>query len=446
MIELVSNCELEKSKYCREVGTLWREARVEEPGETEVLHTQAEVDRFKTNLKKSVILSFAASNKQSDSASSQKIASNIDTRPKSTRIDIERNAYLNRDARGNDLYFPKAMSVASKGSFRRSIISLIDDTISSVMGTEREITRQSARDLEIFLKLSMMLERHLGDVGCILGRIKRLFIVYIEKTFRDTAAASLRMGDFTDNVKQFLVILREAVVDYYSLGEWAEAEHPNLFIANDENILSACTAILFKDPTFYAQTFAIVSHYCRAREESFAQVLLHLKGSTPERFLVKDKFCLNSKTIETYINSLQSAAENSMIESIELELNGDKEEPYKTCIEQLRELGKTKSPISKMKAIVTCSEGITNEIERFYERNGLRKEKWMLDADQVLSIFCYILVHAKVEHLLSHLFILENFATNHQMISMSGYYLSVINCAIEQLENDYEQLIQSSSL
>lgn len=61
-----------------------------------------------------------------------------------------------------------------------------------------------------------------------------------------------------------------------------------------------------------------------------------------------------------------------------------------------------------------------------------------MDADQVLSIFCYILVKARVENLLSHLFILENFATNHQMISMSGYYLSVINCAIEQLENDYE--------
>ena len=70
----------------------------------------------------------------------------------------------------------------------------------------------------------------------------------------------------------------------------------------------------------------------------------------------------------------------------------------------------------------------------------------MLDADQVLSIFCYILVHARVEHLLSHLFILENFATNHQMISMSGYYLSVINCAIEQLENDYEEQMQGQIL
>ena len=108
----------------------------------------------------------------------------------------------------------------------------------------------------------MILERHLGDVGCMLGRIKRLFIVYMEKTYRDPLSASLKMGDFTDNVKQFLVLLREAVVDYYSLACFAQDEQANLFIANEENILSACTAILFKDPTFYAQTFNIVNHYC----------------------------------------------------------------------------------------------------------------------------------------------------------------------------------------
>jgi hypothetical protein len=36
----------------------------------------------------------------------------------------------------------------------------------------------------------------------------------------------------------------------------------------------------------------------------------------------------------------------------------------------------------------------------------------MLDADQMLSIFCYLLVGAKVEHLHTHLFLLDNFATS----------------------------------
>ena len=60
----------------------------------------------------------------------------------------------------------------------------------------------------------------------------------------------------------------------------------------------------------------------------------------------------------------------------------------------------------------------------------------MLDADQVLSIFCYLIVGTKIEHLHSHLFIMDNFSTSSQMISIFGYYLSVMNCAVEQLESD----------
>ncbi len=57
----------------------------------------------------------------------------------------------------------------------------------------------------------------------------------------------------------------------------------------------------------------------------------------------------------------------------------------------------------------------------------------MLDADQVLSIFCYLIVGARVDHLHTHIFILDHFATSHQMMSMTGYYLSVIRGAVEQL-------------
>lgn len=64
-------------------------------------------------------------------------------------------------------------------------------------------------------------------------------------------------------------------------------------------------------------------------------------------------------------------------------------------------------------------------------------KQWVLDADQILSIFCYIIVGARVEHLHSHLFMLENFATDHQLISVTGYYYSVLTCALEQIENEF---------
>jgi hypothetical protein len=54
----------------------------------------------------------------------------------------------------------------------------------------------------------------------------------------------------------------------------------------------------------------------------------------------------------------------------------------------------------------------------------------MLDADQVLSIFAYIIVAARVEHLHTQLFLLDNFANGFQMINMTGYYMAVLNCAV----------------
>jgi hypothetical protein len=43
LIDLVGNCELAKTKYFIEVNMLKNEAKVEQPTETEILHTPAEV-------------------------------------------------------------------------------------------------------------------------------------------------------------------------------------------------------------------------------------------------------------------------------------------------------------------------------------------------------------------------------------------------------------------
>lgn len=109
---------------------------------------------------------------------------------------------------------------------------------------------------------------------------------------------------------------------------------------------------------------------------------------------------------------------------------GTMETPFKVCMDVLRELERSRTPVGKMKIIMSCSEKITKCISRFYESNNLKSEHWVLDADQILSIFCYILANARVPHLHTHLFILENFSTDHQLISVTGYYYSVLTCAL----------------
>lgn len=39
----------------------------------------------------------------------------------------------------------------------------------------------------------------------------------------------------------------------------------------------------------------------------------------------------------------------------------------------LNEMAKSRSPVNKLKSIMACSEGITQEIEKFYDANGLKR-------------------------------------------------------------------------
>lgn len=65
----------------------------------------------------------------------------------------------------------------------------------------------------------------------------------------------------------------------------------------------------------------------------------------------------------------------------------------------------------------------------------------MLDADQVLSIFCFVLSTSPLENIHSNLFMIQHFATENQMISVTGYYYSVLTIAVEQLENMYSSTV-----
>ena len=58
-----------------------------------------------------------------------------------------------------------------------------------------------------------------------------------------------------------------------------------------------------------------------------------------------------------------------------------------------------------------------------------------LDADQVLSIYSYILIKSRVKNLNSHLNIIEMFSSEGQLLSETGYYFSVISTALQSLTN-----------
>lgn len=109
--------------------------------------------------------------------------------------------------------------------------------------------------------------------------------------------------------------------------------------------------------------------------------------------------------------------------------------PYERCINKLRQLEEVRTPISKLKVIVGCADKITRCINEFNRLNGIPLKQSMIDADQVLSIFTYILCQSRVRNVEAHLQIIENFSNEEQLLSITGYYYSVLLCAVENLIN-----------
>ena len=79
----------------------------------------------------------------------------------------------------------------------------------------------------------------------------------IQKEFSNIKVTGKMMEDLINSIKQFLVILKEVVIDYYYIDSWAELPQGQL-ICNEENILTVVTAVLFKEENFYTFLFETV--------------------------------------------------------------------------------------------------------------------------------------------------------------------------------------------
>lgn len=146
------------------------------------------------------------------------------------------------------------------------------------------ISKSITVELNSFMKFSNIIERHLNDPNCVIGTIKHSFIKFMVLRYRDHSKIMLEVDDFVKNIKVFLSLLKETVNDYYNLnsfGERAGKSPINTFISNADNILSTCTAILFRDLNFYNLVINCLSAYFKEQELRFNSITSKIKGYGP---------------------------------------------------------------------------------------------------------------------------------------------------------------------
>lgn len=102
------------------------------------------------------------------------------------------------------------------------------------------------------------------------------FYLHLYRNFKKEHINSVDMEYLTNNIKVFLVLLRDIVEDFYntrSFAEGADDSFNNFLISNSENILTVVTAIFFKDDRFYRFLFDIVKEFNKSREIEFKQIV-----------------------------------------------------------------------------------------------------------------------------------------------------------------------------
>lgn len=106
--------------------------------------------------------------------------------------------------------------------------------------------------------------------------------------------------------------------------------------------------------------------------------------------------------------------------------------PYQHSIEKLKQILVAQTPISKLKVIISVAHKISESINKFNKLNHIVSDE-MVDSDQILSIFIFIIVKSGISDLGAHLKFIENFCTEEQLMSETGYYTKVAEGALKAL-------------
>ncbi len=164
-------------------------------------------------------------------------------------------------------------------------------------------------------------------------------------------------------------------------------------------------------------------------------LILNQLGIKPIHFGVDPKYCLDQDTIDFQLNFIKQ----KNIKLTEDELNEIKNyiskkdyTPYQTSIELIKKVKLHQAPFEKMEVLYSMGNDVIENINNIWKplENFLPKNFLSVDGDELIKIFGYILIKAKMPEILSHLSFIKNFTTKDTKSSMIGYYYTTIEAGV----------------
>jgi hypothetical protein len=106
--------------------------------------------------------------------------------------------------------------------------------------------------------------------------------------------------------------------------------------------------------------------------------------------------------------------------------------PYDQAIKILKSIKRYKVPFEKMMLIATISTEITECVNNFWKNfeNIITSSMLNIDADELMTIFIYIIIKSQMPELLVHTKIIKEFTTSTTRSSMIGYYFTTLEASL----------------
>ncbi len=111
--------------------------------------------------------------------------------------------------------------------------------------------------------------------------------------------------------------------------------------------------------------------------------------------------------------------------------------PYETAIELLKQIQKYKAPFEKMLIFASLGNEIKNCIDDFWKdmEDYITSDLLGIEAEQLMTIFIYIITKAKIKDIIVHCKLIQLFTTSMTKSSMIGYYYSNAEASVTYIQS-----------
>jgi hypothetical protein len=132
---------------------------------------------------------------------------------------------------------------------------------------------------------------------------------------------------------------------------------------------------------------------------------------------------------------------------VESNKNSSSSAPYEEAIKYINTIHKYKGPLEKLTVMALTSIMITDRIDEFWKNEKNLPEKFLnIEADELMSIYLYIVYNMDISSILTQLDFIKYFTTPVTKQSMIGYYYTTVDgCIHFILDNENKEDFKNSA-